>query len=126
MCILFLIVSGGLIFIMGCNPLIYILGDGPDSPSISDKEKGIAVSKREKYIVEHQELTERQKNLISSGIVGEGLTQEQIIKILDWHEPDKKEITDKYGADEVWIYKLVGADSDRRLYFKKDILIKME
>lgn len=111
----------------GCNPLIYILGDGPDTPPQINKEKeNSQVNKREKYVVNHPELTERQKALILAGRLGEGLRKEEIINILDWPKPDIIHSTTEYGADEVWLYKLSGPRRDRKLYFKNTVLIKIK
>jgi len=115
-----------LIIIVGCNPLIYIIGDGPDRPQLNKKEEENQIKEREKYIEEHPTLTDEQKTLISSGIVGEGLTKNQIINILNWAEPDRVLSTTMYGADEVWIYKLPRSLKVRKLYFKHDGLIKLE
>lgn len=108
-----------------CNSLIYIIGDGPDTPKIPKEERDFQI-RRERYVASHPELTERQKALILAGRVGEGLTKEEIIDILDWPKPDIVQPTTKYGADEIWIYKSFRPSGDRKLYFKNNILIKIE
>lgn len=122
----FLIILLVTLFI-GCNPLIYIIGDGPNRSQLNKRQEEIDTERREKYIIANSStLTDRQKNLISSDIVDVGLTKEQIINVLGWSKPDKVLSTTKYNANEVWVYDLPRSVKNRKLYFKDNILIKIE
>jgi len=116
------------LFSTGCStvdPPPYFFSPEP-LPSLKeqDRMKREYRDKAEAYISQHPELTKRQKGLILSGVVGEGLTKEQT-KLIYGDEPDKIETTNlKYNADEMWFYR--GVNWNDYFYFKDDILIKID
>lgn len=101
-------------------------------PHIFDQDRYIAEEnrmiqesriKRIQYLEGHANIAQRQKDLIGGGVLGLGLTGEQVILIIG-KEPINKSSTNKYGADEEWLYK--EGIRRRYLYFKDDILVKIE
>jgi hypothetical protein len=62
------------------------------------------------------------------------LTKEQLKSRLDYGEPNSIQLTNKFGADEVWVYKKKIYRSDKtnyvtvieKFYFKDDTLVAKE
>lgn len=78
---------------------------------------------REKYILDHPQLDLAIRNLIENGIVGTGMSKEQVTA--SWGKPDSIEKTSKFGADELWYY-WDNWKFHTRIYFSKDIVVKTD
>lgn len=113
-----------LLILMGCksvDPESHFMGSfSPASPELVMQRR----DRIDRYIEAHPELTERQRALLHSGVVGEGLAKEQV-RLLLWRDPDKIEQGSlKYGADEMWFYR--GPKWNDYYYFRGDVLIKID
>jgi hypothetical protein len=76
---------------------------------------------REKYVLAHPELDPRHCNLIENGIVGIGMSKEEVIA--SWGKPDRIERASKFGADEVWYY-WDNWKFHPRVYFRNGIVVE--
>lgn len=100
-----------IIFLAGC----YFLSEGPAVERTRNKAN--------KYVAEHPELDKRVKNSILNDKIDLGMTKEQVKLIVGYRWPKIRK-TDKYDANEVWIYRELW--TDELLYFKGNVLIKIE
>lgn len=115
---------GMILLCMGCksvDPEPHFIGSfNPASPELAKQRR----ERIDRYIEAHPELAEKQRALLYSGVVGEGLTKEQV-RLLLWRDPDKTEQGSlKHGADEMWFYR--GPKWNDYYYFKDDILIEID
>lgn len=78
---------------------------------------------REIYISEHPGLDSGIRNLIKNGIVGTGMSKEEVIA--SWGKPDRIEKTSKFDTDEMWYY-WDNSKFHPRIYFSKGIVMKTE
>jgi hypothetical protein len=116
-----------IIFLSGCvlntkDPWPY-WGD-PTPLKNREKERLEWRKKRDEYLAKHPEIPKSQRDLIYAGVIGKGLTKEQVI-VMYGSNPDKIETGSlKYDADEMWFYRGVGWND--YYYFKGDSLIKID
>jgi hypothetical protein len=78
---------------------------------------------REEYVSIHPELNPRISGLIKSGIVGIGMSKEEVTA--SWGRPDHIKKTSEFGADEIWYYW----DNPKFhpiVYFSGDIVVKTD
>lgn len=101
-------------------------------PHIFDQDKYIAKQnqlikesqeRRKRYLATHPDLNERQKGLIEGGVIGEGLTKEQVM-VIDNIAPTEIRKSNKFDSTEIWVYRQ--GIIEHCSYFKDDILIKTE
>lgn len=103
--------------IFGCVVANKTFSENNYTNSKPDKEA------RNMYISAHPELDPGIRNLIESGIVGTGMSEEEVTA--SWGKPDRIETTSEFGADEIWYYW----DNPKfhpRVYFSKGIVIKVD
>lgn len=110
------------LFLLGCI-IIFIFLSGcyyflAERPAIEKTEY-----RAKRYVAKHPELDERIKNSILDNKIDVGMTKEQVKLIIGYRWPKIRK-TDKYEADEVWIYRELWVDEV--LYFKGNVLIKIE
>jgi len=122
-----------LVILSGCH---YLLSEGPYLERAQREAK--------EYVTQHPKLDNRIKKLILDNKISTGMTKEQVRLSTYYQHPDNIEVTSKYGASEMWVYKrcwnrkvkpfkqghrtvsVLSFLTYENLYFKDDTLIKIE
>ena len=104
-----------LIFLfLGCSSIT----GAPTNPSPKPSQ-----GERNIYLENHPNISLRSRNLIKSGLVDLGMTQDEVLA--SWGRPDSIKTLNSQDADEEWFY-WDNWKFHRKVYFKEGIVVKID
>jgi len=104
-----------LIFLsLGCSSIT----GAPMNPSLKPTQE-----ERNIYLENHPNVSLRSRNLIKSGLVDSGMTQDEVLE--SWGCPDSIKTLDAEDADEEWFY-WDNWKFHRKVYFKEGVVVRID